>query len=130
MFGALALVVAFASATQDIVIDAWRIEIADNSEQQGLLTSTSTLGYRGALLVTDALILILAAHIGWSLSYELMAALMGVGVVAALHRARAGGVAGRRRRRHAPLWTPRGLFDAIARPVHRVLPRRTATGRC
>ena len=46
VFGALALVVAFASATQDIVIDAWRIESADNNEQQGLLTSTSTLGYR------------------------------------------------------------------------------------
>ena len=35
VFGALALVVAFASATQDIVIDAWRIESADNAEQQG-----------------------------------------------------------------------------------------------
>jgi len=44
VFGGLALVVAFASATQDIVIDAWRIESADNPEQQGLLTSTSTLG--------------------------------------------------------------------------------------
>lgn len=83
-FGALALVVAFASATQDIVIDAWRIESADSDEQQGLLTSTSTLGYRGALLVTDSLILILAAHAGWSLSYELMALLMGVGVAATL----------------------------------------------
>ena len=62
VFGALALVVAFASATQDIVIDAWRIESADNSEQQGLLTSTSALGYRAALLVTDSLILIFAAQ--------------------------------------------------------------------
>jgi len=84
VFGALALVVAFASATQDIVIDAWRIESADNSEQQGLLTSTSALGYRAALLVTDSLILIFAAHIGWSMSYEVMAALLGVGVIAAL----------------------------------------------
>jgi PAT family beta-lactamase induction signal transducer AmpG len=81
VFGALALVVAFASATQDIVIDAWRIESADSNEQQGLLTSTSTLGYRAALLVTDSLILILAASIGWSLSYEIMALLLGVGVV-------------------------------------------------
>ena len=69
VFGALALVVAFASATQDIVIDAWRIESADSNEQQGLLTSTSTLGYRGALLVTDALILIFAANVGWSVSW-------------------------------------------------------------
>jgi MFS family permease len=96
VFGALALVVAFASATQDIVIDAWRIESADSNEQQGLLTATSTLGYRGALLVTDALILILATHVGWAVSYELMGLLMGVGVVAvalarepAAHRQRA-----------------------------------------
>ena len=82
VFGVLALVVAFASATQDIVIDAWRIEIASSNEQQGLLTATAALGYRGALLVTDALILILAAHVGWSMSYEAMAVLMAVGVVA------------------------------------------------
>ena len=47
MFGVLALVVAFASATQDIVIDAYRIEIADSNEQQAALASTYTLGYRG-----------------------------------------------------------------------------------
>ena len=60
VFGALALMAAFASATQDIVIDAWRIEIADNTEELGLLTSGTQIGYRSALLVTDALILILA----------------------------------------------------------------------
>ena len=87
-FGALALVAAFASATQDIVIDAWRIEIADDTEEQSLLTSGTQIGYRGALLVTDALILILAAHIGWAPSYWVMAALMGVGVLAALFLAR------------------------------------------
>jgi MFS transporter, PAT family, beta-lactamase induction signal transducer AmpG len=84
VFGTAALVVAFASATQDIVIDAWRIEIASSNEQQGLLTSAATLGYRGALLITDALILILAAHVGWVLSYAGMAALMAVGMVAVL----------------------------------------------
>lgn len=81
-FALMAVVVAFASATQDIVIDAWRIETANNDEEQSLLTSTATLGYRGALLVTDSLILILAAHIGWAMSYELMAVLMGLGVYA------------------------------------------------
>ena len=117
LFGALALVAAFASATQDIVIDAWRIEIADNSDELGLLTSGTQFGYRSALLVTDALILILAAHIGWSPSYWLMAALMGVGVLAALFMARepaasqAAEVTG-----HAPLWTFSGLADAIAGP--------------
>ena len=45
VFGALALLAAFASATQDIVIDAWRIEIADNTEELGLLTSGTQIGY-------------------------------------------------------------------------------------
>jgi PAT family beta-lactamase induction signal transducer AmpG len=113
LFGALALVAAFASATQDIVIDAWRIEIADNSDELGLLTSGTQFGYRTALLVTDALILILAAYIGWSPSYWLMAALMGVGVLAALFPAasQAPEVT-----QHAPLWTFSGLADAIAGP--------------
>ncbi|HTL15154.1 MAG TPA: MFS transporter, partial [Thermomonas sp.] len=44
VFGALALVAAFASATQDIVIDAWRIEIADDAEELGLLTSGTQFG--------------------------------------------------------------------------------------
>ena len=116
VFGALALVVAFASATQDIVIDAWRIESADNNEQQGLLTSTSTLGYRGALLVTDALILIFAANIGWSLSYELMALLLGVGVVATLMAREPASSVLAAATPHPALFTPKGLFDALVGP--------------
>jgi len=116
VFGGLALVVAFASATQDIVIDAWRIESADDDEQQGLLTSTSTLGYRGALLVTDSLILIFAAHAGWSLSYLLMALLMGVGVFATLI-AREPAVSARAALASQPaLFSARGLFDAVVGP--------------
>lgn len=114
VFGVLALVVAFASSTQDIVIDAWRIESADSNEQQGLLTSTSTLGYRGALLVTDSLILILAAHAGWSLSYELMAALMGVGVLAVLMAREP--VASGRAAALQPHAAGASLFDAIVGP--------------
>lgn len=80
--GAFALVVAFASATQDIAIDAWRIEAAENADELGLFSSAYQLGYRTALIVTDALILICAQAFGWRLSYLLMAALMGAGVVA------------------------------------------------
>ena len=116
VFGALALIVAFASATQDIVIDAWRIESADSNEQQGLLTSTSTLGYRGALLVTDALILILAANIGWSVSYEIMALLLGVGVVATLMAREPAASVLAAATPHPALFTPKGLFDAMVGP--------------
>jgi MFS transporter, PAT family, beta-lactamase induction signal transducer AmpG len=116
VFGALALVVAFASATQDIVIDAWRIEIADSNEQQGLLTATSALGYRGALLVTDALILIFAAHIGWSMSYELMAVLMVVGVVATFMAREPAASVQAAATPHAALLTAQGLYDAVVNP--------------
>ncbi len=116
VFGVLATVVAFASATQDIVIDAWRIESASSSEQLGLLTASSTLGYRTALLVTDALILIVAARVGWQVSYEVMAALMGLGVAAVVlaHEPTRAVIAAHDQ--VARLWTPRGLFDALVGP--------------
>jgi PAT family beta-lactamase induction signal transducer AmpG len=115
VMGAFALVVAFASATQDIVIDAWRIEVADDADEMGLLSSAAQLGYRIALLAADAAIIAGAAHFGWPLSYAAMAALMAIGVVAslfALEPARADAVM----QGKAPLWTPRGFFDAIVGP--------------
>lgn len=114
LFGAMALVAAFASATQDIVVDAWRIEISENGEELGLMTAGTQLGYRGALLVTDALILIMAAHIGWAPSYGVMAALMGVGVIGVFMAREPN--ASRLATSHAPLWSPSGLFDAVAGP--------------
>ncbi len=113
-FGALALLTAFASATQDVVIDAWRIESADGGEELGLLTAAYQLGYRGALLLTDALILIVAGWLGWEASYAMMAAAMGIGVIAVL-LAREPRVAAALAA--APqIWSARGLFDAIAGP--------------
>lgn len=81
---AVAVAVAFASATQDIVVDAWRIEAARSENELGLLSSSYQLGYRAALIVTDALILLSANHLGWPMSYGLMAALMIIGMLAAL----------------------------------------------
>ena len=84
VMGAFALVVAFASATQDIAIDAWRIEEAKDADELGTFTSAYQLGYRIALLITDALILVFANHLGWPVSYSIMAVLMGVGLIATL----------------------------------------------
>jgi PAT family beta-lactamase induction signal transducer AmpG len=113
--GAFALVVAFASSTQDIVIDAWRIESAADAEELGLLSSAFQLGYRVALLVTDAIILFMAQHVGWPVSYVAMAIMMSVGVAAtflAIEPARADAVM----KGKSPIWTPRGLFDAVIGP--------------
>src|SRR3954466_8668750 len=82
--GAFALLTAFASATQDIAIDAWRIEAASDADEVGLMTSAGQLGYRIALHVTDALIIAAAARVGWPLSYVGMAVLMALGIIATL----------------------------------------------
>jgi PAT family beta-lactamase induction signal transducer AmpG len=113
--GIAALVVAFASATQDIVIDAWRIESAVTSEDIGLLTSNYQLGYRVAVLVSDAWILLVANHFGWPLSYGLMAVLMSIGVVGVL-MAKTPEAAEAALKAKAPLWTAGGFTDAVAGP--------------
>ncbi len=112
---ALAVVVAFASATQDIVIDAWRIEASEGPEDMGLLTAAAAIGYRIAILVADAAIIAGAQHFGWPASYVAMAVLMGIGLAASLSAfepARADAVMHAK----APLWTPRGFFDAVIGP--------------
>lgn len=78
-----ALVVAFAAATQDIAVDAWRIEAAPNDEQ-GLMAAAYQFGYRFALIAAGAGALYLADIYSWNLSYVVMALLMGLGVVAAI----------------------------------------------
>lgn len=118
VLGASALMVAFASATQDIVIDAWRIERADNDEELALLTSAYQLGYRIAFLATDALILIAAAHIGWRPSYIVCALAMVVGVSATLcasEPAKADEVI-ESKAAQAPFFSSRGFLDAVWGP--------------
>lgn len=79
-------VAAFAGATQDVVVDAYRIEIAP-AESQGALAATYTLGYRFALLASGALALILADRVDWPLVYLTMALfLMAMMVVTLLAR--------------------------------------------
>ena len=114
--GALALLVAFSSSTQDIVIDAWRIEAASSSDELGLLSAAYQLGYRAALIASEALILISANHLGWPVSYAFMAVLMGIGMgatVAAIEPARVeppGALAAKR------LTSVRGFVDAVVGP--------------
>ena len=85
LLGAAALLVAFASATQDIVVDAWRIESAHgDTEELGLLTSAFQLGYRFAVLASNTLILFVAAGIGWNGAYGLFGLAMGLALAATL----------------------------------------------
>lgn len=77
------LLVAFSSATQDISIDAYRIEAAED-KYQAAMSAAYVFGYRLALLVGGAGALYLAEYLGWSLAYALMAGLMAVGMATVL----------------------------------------------
>ncbi len=75
--------IAFFSATQDVVIDGWRIDAAP-TERQGMMAASLQLGYRLALLCAGAGALYIADLVNWPAAYLSMAALMGVGLVGTL----------------------------------------------
>ena len=91
-----ALLVAFASATQDVVIDGWRIDVAP-TERQGMMAASVQLGYRLALICAGAGALYIAEFVNWRSAYLAMAALMGVGLVGTLLAPRADAGAARER---------------------------------
>ncbi len=78
-----ATLLAFASATQDIVIDAYRVESLDE-DQLGAGSGNYVLGYRLAMLAAGAGALFIADGAGWFAAYAAMAGLMGVGMITVL----------------------------------------------
>ncbi|MFZ5668200.1 MAG: AmpG family muropeptide MFS transporter [Pseudomonadota bacterium] len=83
VMAAVAVAVGFASASQDIVIDAWRIEVIDE-EGQGALVVAVQWGYRGAMILAGVGPLLLAQSLGWNFAYAAMAVAMLIGVLATL----------------------------------------------
>ncbi len=77
---AVALLVAASSASQDIVIDAYRTDVL-KSRERGLGAGLSVTGYRIAMLISGALALIMADRIGWHTTYLIMAGIMGFTIV-------------------------------------------------
>lgn len=75
----LAVFTAFCSATQDIAVDAWRIEVV-SAEWQGSMAAAYQIGYQLALIAGGAGALFAASGYGWTTSYLLMASAAGVGV--------------------------------------------------
>src|ERR1700726_3293783 len=86
-----AVIVAFLSASQDIVIDAYRIELL-LPEEQGAGAAATQWGYRFGLLAASAGALYAAAFASWSFAYSLMAALMLVGMATVWFTPEPGGV--------------------------------------
>jgi len=75
-FAIFAVIGAFASATQDIAVDAWRIDVADEKTPVELLSAVYQFGYRTASIVGGAFALFLAARIPWGSVYFVMAGLV------------------------------------------------------
>jgi MFS transporter, PAT family, beta-lactamase induction signal transducer AmpG len=113
LLGSAALVVAFASATQDIVVDAWRIESSNGDEDLTLMTSAFQLGYRIAIFFANTLVFFLAAGIGWEGSYIVFGALMVIALAATLF---AREPAAQASSALPAIWTLRGLIDSIVGP--------------
>jgi MFS transporter, PAT family, beta-lactamase induction signal transducer AmpG len=80
---ALALIVAFMSASQDIVIDAYRTDVL-REQERGVGAAVFVMGYRIATLISGALALVLSDHIGWKNTYLLIAGVMGIGMLPTL----------------------------------------------
>ena len=83
-FALIAFAAAFASATQDIAIDAWRIDVSGPDAPLDLLSSLNQFGYRIAAIVGGAFALFMAARMSWPAVYAVMAGAMAVGVIATL----------------------------------------------
>lgn len=115
LLACLSLVVAFASASQDIVIDAYRTDVLENVER-GAGAAVYVAGYRIAMLVSGGLALILSDRIGFRNTYILMAATMAIGVVASVFGPEP-------RRRAIP---PCSLRDAVWGPLSDFFMRRKA----
>lgn len=141
-----AVLLGFSSATQDVVIDAYRIEVApDDSAMQSVMSSTYTAGYRLGMIVAGAGSLMLAQWLGstkahyaygaWQQTYWAMAATMLVGVAATLwvrepaaHRENAAGQpAGDNVRLLAMFALAVAAFVAVFRQMDALLPEHAAS---
>jgi len=84
LFALVAFGAAFASATQDIVVDAWRIDVADERATVEVLSSVYQLGYRIASLAGGALALYLSVYFEWPVVFMMMGGFMSLAVIATL----------------------------------------------
>jgi MFS transporter, PAT family, beta-lactamase induction signal transducer AmpG len=117
LLGGFALLVAFLSASQDIVFDAYRTDLLNPSER-GFGVAFWVMGYRIALLVAGSFALIISEYIGWTQTYILMASLMVIGVVTILVSPEPA----------SPAELPQSLNEAVWGPVRELFSRSAAIG--
>ena len=115
VLGMIALGIAFASASQDIAVDAYRTDLL-HAEERGLGAALSVAGYRVAMLVSGGLALIIADHAGWHATYWLLSLLLLAGVATSVFGPE-------------PTWQPappRNMEQAVLKPFREFLSRERA----
>lgn len=107
----VALFVSIMSASQDIVIDAYNVEVLE-PPQRAAGSASYILGYRTAMLISGSLTLVMADHIVWNVVYALMAALMLVGIVTVFYA-----------EEPPPSPVPRSIVESVYKPFVEVVRR-------
>jgi MFS transporter, PAT family, beta-lactamase induction signal transducer AmpG len=116
-FATIAVIVAFLSASQDIVIDAYRVDSIPSTER-ALASAVTTLGYRSAAVFVSAILLLIAKSLGWRLAYSLVAMLMLLTVIATMWAPEP----------EQPGRVPRSLRKAVVEPFKDLLSRKGIWG--
>ncbi len=106
LMSAVALMVAFSSASQDVVVDAYRTDISQ-SHERGFAAALLSVGYRFAMLVSGAFALVIASNMGWVVAYRLMALCMLLNVIVSCYLPRV----------PHELSRPASLSEAIIEPM-------------
>jgi PAT family beta-lactamase induction signal transducer AmpG len=117
VLGALAVLVAFLSASQDIVVDAYRVDTIPISER-GLAAAAQSFGYRTAAMLAGAVLVLIAAHFGWRLAFLLVACLMAAMSLGTLWAPEP----------DVPGNPPRTLVDAVWLPLRALFSQKGAWG--
>lgn len=115
--GAIALFVAFMSASQDIVTDAYRTDILHEKER-GAGAAVFVLGYRAAMIASGGLALILSDSIGWRYTYLAMAGLMSIGLIASITSPQP----------DEKIRLPRTMSEAVVEPLKNFFTRESVAG--
>lgn len=117
VLGIFALLVAFLSASQDIVIDAYRVDTIPVSER-GLAAAAQSFGYRSAAMLAGAVLVLIAAHMGWRLAFLIVACLMAATTLGTLWAPEP----------EVPGHPPRTLADAVWQPLRALFNQKGAWG--
>jgi PAT family beta-lactamase induction signal transducer AmpG len=113
----IALIVAFLSASQDIVVDAYRVDVIPANER-ALAAAATTFGYRSAAMLAGAVILVVASYIGWRFAYLAVACIMALTIFATISAPEP----------LVPGRPPRTLADAVVHPLRDLLNKKGAWG--